>query len=67
MTLQRNTLEFENIVENVENAGNQDFLLFPPCFLPFLVLSVSIFSTFLLSSVNALNLDKFKNCHLVTS
>ena len=27
---------FENIVGKGENAGNQHFLLFPPCFLPFL-------------------------------
>ena len=26
---------FENIVEKEENAGNQHFLLFPQCFLPF--------------------------------
>ena len=26
---------FENIVEKGENAGNQHFLLFPQCFLPF--------------------------------
>ena len=26
---------FENIVGKVENAGNQHFLLFPQCFLPF--------------------------------
>ena len=26
---------FENIVEIGENAGNQHFLLFPQCFLPY--------------------------------
>ena len=26
---------FENIVGKGENAGNQDFLVFPQCFLPF--------------------------------
>ena len=26
---------FENIVEKGENAGNQHFLLFPQCFLPY--------------------------------
>ena len=26
---------FENIVEKRENAGNQHFLLFPQCFLPY--------------------------------
>ena len=26
---------FENVVGKEENAGNQNFLLFPQCFLPF--------------------------------
>ena len=26
---------FENIVKKEKNAGNQEFLLFPYCFLPF--------------------------------
>ena len=26
---------FENILEEGENAGNEHFLLFPKCFLPF--------------------------------
>ena len=30
---------FENIVGKGENAGNQHFLLFPQCFLPYLTLS----------------------------
>ena len=33
MTLYKNP--FENIVGKGENAGNQHFLLFPQCFLPF--------------------------------
>ena len=28
-------MAFENIVGKGENAGNQHFLLFPQCFLPF--------------------------------
>ena len=48
---------FENISGKGENAGNQHFLLFPKCFLPF-PKQISIFLvTFNLSSVCALNLD----------
>ena len=51
---------FENIVGKGENAGNQHFLLFPQCFLPF-PKQVSFFSvTFILSSANAFNLDQSK-------
>ena len=47
----------ENIVEKGENAGNQHFLLFPQCFLPF----PNYFSfTSILSSANAFNLDQSK-------
>ena len=42
----------ENIVGKGENAGNQHFLLFPQCFLPFQK-QISIFQ----SSANAFNLD----------
>ena len=43
-----------------EKAGNQRFLLFPPCFLAFLK-QISIFqSHFIFSSGNAFNLDQFK-------
>ena len=43
-----------------ENAGNQHFLLFPQCFLPF-PKEISIFYiTFIMSSANAFNLDKSK-------
>ena len=46
---------FENMVRKGENTGNQHFLLFSPCFLPF---PFSFFSvTFILSSANAFNLD----------
>ena len=51
-TLKKKALE--NIVGKGENAGNQHFLLLPPCFLP---LSKQISVTFILSSANALNLD----------
>ena len=49
----------ENIVGKGENAGNQHFLLFPQCFLPFLKQS-SVSESHLLSSANAFNLDKSK-------
>ena len=38
-----------------ENAGNQHFLLFPKCFLPF---NFNSLVTFILSSANAFNLDQ---------
>ena len=49
---------FENLVEKGENAGNQHFLLFPQCFLPF-PKQISIFSViFILSTANAFNCDQ---------
>ena len=54
----RGMLRSENIVGKGENAGDQHFLLFPQCFLPF-PKQISIFSvTFTLLSANALNFDK---------
>ena len=51
---------FENIVGNGENAGNQHFLLFPECFLPFLK-QISIFQLHLFFlSANAFNLGQCK-------
>ena len=51
----------ENIVRKGENAGNQHFLLFPQCFLPFLK-QLAVFSdTFILWTANAFNLDQSKN------
>ena len=51
---------FENIVGKRENAGNQHFLLFSQCFLPF-PKQISIFSViFILLSANAFNLDQSK-------
>ena len=48
----------ENIVEKGENAGNQHFLLFPQCFLPFTKHFFSI--TFILTFACAFNLDQSK-------
>ena len=50
---------FENIVGKGENAGNQHFLLFPQCFLPFLT-QISVFHLHL-SSAKAFNLNQCKN------
>ena len=48
---------FENMVRKGENAGNQHFLLFPQCFLPFPE-QISIFSVaFILSSATAFNFE----------
>ena len=46
---------FKNIVGKRINAGNQHFLLFPQCFLPFKT-EIIIRATFILSSANAMNL-----------
>ena len=48
---------FGNILGKGENAGNQHFLLFPKCFLPFQKLISNFESTFILLSARALNLD----------
>ena len=51
---------FENIVRKGENTGDQHFLLFPQCFLPFQK-QISNFSvSFILSSANAFTLDQSK-------
>ena len=49
---------FENILGKGESAGNQHFLLFPQCFLPFPKQSFLV--TFDLLFANAFNLDKSK-------
>ena len=49
---------FENVGKE-ENAGNQLFLLFPQCFLPYLR-EIIIPATFILSSTNAFNLYQSK-------
>ena len=51
---------FENIVRKGENAGNQHFLLFPQCFLPFPKQGLLFYSNFFMSSANAFNLDQSK-------
>ena len=33
---------FENILEKGENAGNQHFLLYPKCFLPYQIQKLSL-------------------------
>ena len=51
---------FENMIGKGENAGNQDFLLFPQCFLP-IKKQISIFSVmFILLYANAFNFDLSK-------
>ena len=54
-------MPFENVVGEGENAGNQHFLLFPRCFLPFQIQSRNrtILATTKLSSANACNLETF--------
>ena len=46
---------FENIVGKGENAGNQHFLLFPQCFLPFLTQS-STFESHLICRLQMLSI-----------
>ena len=54
-------MTFINFVGKGENAGNQHFLLFPQCFQPYQRQKSSFkLSTFILSSVYALNLDQSK-------
>ena len=52
---------FENSVGKGENAGNQHFLLFPHCFLPFFNQIIIFSATFILSSANPFNFDQPKN------
>ena len=51
---------FENIIGKGENAGNQHFLLFLQCFLPFPKHISIIQVTFILLSASALKLDQSK-------
>ena len=51
----------ENIVGNGENAGNQHFLLFPQCFLPFPKANFNFSAKFHLLSASAFKLDLSKN------
>ena len=64
-TLKKKALE--NIVGKGVNAGNQHFLLFPQCFLPFPKL-ISIFATQLFCRLQMLSIwTSQKICHLVKS
>ena len=55
---------FENIVGKGENAGNQHFLLFPQCFLPF-PNQISIFHPHLFCCLHMLSFGAVeKLCHL---
>ena len=60
---------FENTVGKGENVGNQHFLLFPQCFLPF-PKQISIFLSHLFCHLQELMLSastSLKFCHLVKS
>ena len=55
---------FENIEGKGEDAGNQHFLLFPQCFLPFPE-QISIFQPYLFRRLQLLsNSTSLKTCHL---
>ena len=56
---------FENIEGKGENAGNQHFLLFPQCLLPF-PKQISLFKSHLFSRLLMLSILTNPNfCHLV--
>ena len=58
---------FENIEGNGENAGNQHFLLFPQCFLPFPE-QISILESYLFPLLQMLSISiSLKMCRLVKS
>ena len=59
MTLRKKP--FENSEGKRENAGNQHFLLSPQCFQPIPPKNSVFLVTFILSSVNAFNLDQSQN------
>ena len=48
---------FKNIVGKEENAGNQNFFLFPHCFLPYKRKKCAILALLKSFSANAFNLD----------
>ena len=50
----------ENIVGTGENAGNQHFLFFPQCFLPFSKSNFNFLYTFIESSANPFNSNQSK-------
>ena len=51
---------FQNTVGKGKNAGNQHFLLFPQCFLPFSKANLNFSVKFSLLSVNAFNFDLYE-------
>ena len=64
-TLGKTTLE--NIVGKGENAGNQHFLLFPQCFLPF-PKQISTFQSHVFCRMQVVSIwPGLKNCRLVKS
>ena len=48
---------FENNTGKEENAGNQHFLLFPCCFLPFSKINFNFSVSFILSCANSFDFD----------
>ena len=52
---------FENIEGKGENAGNRHFLHFPKMFSTLPKTKINLLETSILSSANALNLDRSKN------
>ena len=54
------TTSTEKPFENIFRKGNQHFLLFPQCFLPFRKQVLIFLFKFILSSANAFNLDQSK-------
>ena len=59
MTLKKK--HFKNTVGKGENAGNQHFLLFLQCFLPFPKTNLNFSVTFMMSSSSNFNLDHSEN------
>ena len=56
---------FENTVGKGEIARNEQFLLFPQCFLPVWITFFPFSSNLKLSSANSFSLEESKICHLV--
>ena len=55
---------FENTVRKGEIARNEQFLLFPQCFLPLLENFLLFSSNLKLLSANSFSLEESKICHL---
>ena len=58
---------FENIVGKLENAGNQHFLLFPQCFLPFPIKTLTFESHLFCHLLMLSNRSSLEFCCLVKS